>query len=181
MNASSWMNERKERMRILLGWLVLGIAGLLLNSVLTEWLLLLGTSPMLLQFFLERFALAIFWLVPLWVQYFLESRRVYGNPIFEWRSLERAIDRMEHERRTLVHMLHFKDTENEAHVMQLEKQIDILEKKRRIIESGLRHSAAEGLRGEATQRLEERLLVMRFAFTIACSLLVVTALSLFSI
>ncbi|HXK38277.1 MAG TPA: hypothetical protein VJ579_04395 [Candidatus Paceibacterota bacterium] len=181
IDVSEWISERKERMRILLGWVIIGVAGLLIDGALTGWTEWLRLGSPMQQFFHDRFALAILWLVPLWVLYFMESRRIYGSPLLELKVYERAIDRMEYERRALIHTLHFRESANELYIAKIERQMDVLLKKRRIIESGLRHSTEESLRGKVTERLEERLLVMRFAFTVAASLLVVTVLSLFSI
>lgn len=181
LNVSDWINEGKERARATLGWLLIGVSGLLLNIGLYAWLRWLGVDGGILQLFTHRWVIALLWLTPLWVLYYTESRRVYGNQFYELRSIERALDRTERDRRSLEHALHFPESENGRHIIALEREIDALEKRRRIAESGIRHAAHDGIRGAVAERLEERLLFMRFGFTIVCSLLIVTVLALFVI
>lgn len=180
VDASDWLTTRKDRMRTLLGWLLIIVSSSVLYIGIIEQLTLISGGAALPHLIEQRTLLALFWLVPLWVLYHMESRRVYGGPVREWKLIDRSIALAEKERRGLRASLHFPMSEHTRHLAQLEKQIDVLEKKRRILESALRHSVEEGLRSKVTQRLEERLLMMRFAFTIVSSLLVVTILSLFT-
>lgn len=181
VDATDWVKSRVERLHVFSGWLLVIVGGILLNIGLHEWLRWLNNAPFITQLLEERWVLASLWLVPLWIVYFRESRRVYGGPLLEWKTLARTIDRAERERRAFFLTSNIATLAQVRHLEEIERKIDELEKKRRIIESGIRHDSEEVLRGRLAQRLEERLLFMRFAFTITCSLLVVLVLSLFVI
>lgn len=181
IDASEWITERKERARVILSWLLIFVAGILTNMGIGYFLDLLGVHGGILRSFTNKWLLSILWLTPLWVLYFKESRRVYGGPLGEWKRLQRIIARAEQERHALLASLHFPESRNAEHLAKLEKRIGVIEKQQQILESGMRHVVEEGLRSEHSQRLEERLLMMRFAFTIVCSLLVVSILSAFTV
>lgn len=181
VNASAWIAERKERARVLLAWLLIGVAGVLINMGLGYFLSLFGVSGGILRVFTYKWFLAALWLIPLWVIYFKESRRVYGGPLGEWKRIQHVIARAEQERRTLLLSLHFPLSANADHLKKLEQRIDVLEKQQQVLESGIRHAVEEGLRSGSTQQLEERLLMMRFAFSLVTSLLIVSVLSVFTV
>jgi hypothetical protein len=180
IDVTDWMNIRKERARMLLGWFLLFIAGIFINVGVAQVLQELGWTGGLMRFLDERWLLALVWLVPFWVFYFIETRRVYGGPFREWKNIAHMIDRAEKERRMLEHALHFPESRNGQQIAVLERRIDVLEKKRKILEIGIRHGIEDGLRSNVAQRLEERLLLMRFAFTLTLSLFIVSVLVTFN-
>ncbi len=178
-DVSSWIAERKERIRLSLGWMMLILGSILINAALVFWVGYLRHGA-IFGLLSNHFLLATLLLVPLWALYIMESRRVYGGPLHELKRVERVLYRAERERRIIVRSLRFHEGYRGEQLSDIEHKIDVLEKKRNILESASRHAYDEVLRSKLTQRLEERALFLRFLLTITISLFVVSILSMFT-
>jgi hypothetical protein len=94
------------------------------------------------------------------------------------RSIEEAIVRLEEERKSLEPMLHIKEGAQEERLKTLDRHIDMLLTKRRVLEEGARYGAKSGLRGESSQAYEEMSLRVKRNFYVTLSVLGILLFSL---
>lgn len=99
-------------------------------------------------------------LVPLWWIYFKERRRIYGSPVHQIQKIERDIGHLLLEMRGHEAALHIREGGQHERVRALDRHIDTLLAKRRILEEGMRYGGSR-LENKELLMVEEESLYMR--------------------
>jgi hypothetical protein len=119
------------------------------------------------------------WVLPLWLYYRREKKRVLHSPALEVKQLEAKAEQLEKERRNMEVMLHLPDGDQGNRLREIEAQLDTLEKERRIYEESIRYGVESGMRDEKDQRYEEEALRLRKNWYLALTLFLISTFAIF--
>ena len=119
------------------------------------------------------------WVLPLWLYYRREKKRVLHSPALEVKRLEDKAGKLEAERRNMEVMLHLPDGDQGARLKEIEIQLDSLEKERRIYEESVRYGVESGMRDPKDQAYEEEVLRMRRGKYIFIALFLISTFAIF--
>lgn len=179
VNGTHWVADRREKLARASSVVSLVAASVLIYFGLKLFIPIASSSIGLAveSSWGGGWVLLALWMLPLWIYFFKEQSRVYGNPENDLRILTQKIKEAEEESAHLEGVRQFHEPNIRNRIIQLTDQLETLQKKCALLESSLRHNATHALRGREAQRSEEKALILRFAFTISLTLLVMSMLS----
>jgi suppressor of ftsI len=114
--------------------------------------------------------LVLVWLIPMWWWYMKRRREMHSSPSFHIRELEAKLDAIETERRHIESTVKLDDLEVEYDLAHVEKDMDELERLRRIEEDKVAFGESGTYKDPVAREYEEKILGMRRTFIIFVSI-----------
>lgn len=182
IDSYSWFNKKRDSFKNLLNVSTITISSIIISIGLYSLLansILWGNS--IYNFISTGWLVAFFLVVPLWASFFIEESRVYGSCKKDMFKIKTKITELENESH---HLLALNKDGSKAilnYIERLRKKIIELSLISKILESSLRHDVSISIKSNELRKKDEKKLHFKLIESIIITLILITAISMFSL